>query len=277
MNVLKVDLRDPEAPQKFALSLKETGFAVITNHGVPEAILNEVYAQWAAFFATEEKHGYLMREDHSGYFPFKSENAKGASAKDLKEFFHLYDGSDLPGEMPGLQTLLIKDSMTDLGARLLTFLQDYLPEHVRRDLSMPLPDMIIGSEKNLLRILHYPPLENVGEGEVRAAAHEDINLITLLPAATNPGLQVRDVRGFWYEVESDPGSIIVNAGDMLELATSAYYKSTTHRVVNPEGDAARQSRYSMPLFVHPRPEVILAQGITAESYLNQRLKEIGLK
>jgi isopenicillin N synthase-like dioxygenase len=138
--------------------------------------------------------------------------------------------------------------------------------------------MVDGSAQTLLRVLHYPPLGgDEEEGAVRAAAHEDINLITLLVAATAPGLQLRDARGDWHDVPADPGTIVVNAGDMLQMATDGHYRSTSHRVVNPPAREASRSRLSMPLFLHPRKEVRLSDRHTAGSYLEERLREIGLK
>jgi len=129
----------------------------------------------------------------------------------------------------------------------------------------------------LLRILHYPPLTaSVADGAVRAAEHEDINLITLLPAATAPGLEVKDVHGNWHAVPCDPGAVVVNAADMLQACTEHYYISTTHRVVNPEDENKHRSRYSMPLFLHAHPDVRLTGQLTAGQYLTQRLHEIGL-
>lgn len=276
MNIKTVDFMAINAAEEFSESLKETGFAVIVNHKIPKHLLDEVYGQWQKFFNSKNKDAYSARPDHSGYFPFKSENAKGHSAKDLKEFYHVYRTEDLPlFELGGMQTMVLKEHMTHVGAGLLGWLQVTLPEYVRRDLSAPLNEMIVGSEKNLLRILHYPPLgADVAEGEVRAAAHEDINLITVLPTSTAPGLEVQDRHGIWHKVPCDPGSLVINAGDMLQLATSGFYQSTTHRVVNPVGEAAALPRFSMPLFIHPRPEVVLAPGITADSYLQERLNEI---
>ena len=111
---------------------------------------------------------------------------------------------------------------------------------------------------------------------MRAAAHEDINLLTLLPAATAKGLEVKDANGKWQEVPCDPTAIVVNAADMLQMASQNYYPSTTHRVVNPDGIEAKKSRLSMPLFLHPRDEVMLADNFTANDYRLQRLREIGL-
>ena len=142
---------------------------------------------------------------------------------------------------------------------------------------MPLSEMIKDSDETLLRVIHYPPMKgNEEQGAIRAAAHEDINLITLLCSATAAGLEVKDIDGNWHSVPCDPGSIAINAGDMLQMASNGYYKSTTHRVVNPMGADAKLPRYSMPLFLHPRPDVVLSKDITAGQYLKQRLTEIGL-
>jgi isopenicillin N synthase-like dioxygenase len=136
---------------------------------------------------------------------------------------------------------------------------------------------VTDSQENLLRIIHYPPLQGTEEqGAIRAAAHEDINLITLLCSATAAGLEVKDTNGKWHQVPCDPGSIAINAGDMLQLASKGFYKSTTHRVMNPMGPQAKLPRYSMPLFLHPRPDVVLSEGVTAGEYLKQRLRDIGL-
>ncbi|MEM7291398.1 MAG: 2OG-Fe(II) oxygenase family protein, partial [Pseudomonadota bacterium] len=128
-----------------------------------------------------------------------------------------------------------------------------------------------------LRVLHYPPLdEKVEPGEIRAAAHEDINLITLLVTGSEPGLQAKDAQGNWHDVPCNAGYITINSGDMLSKASRGYYPSTPHRVVNPPNQENR-SRYSLPLFVHPRPEVQLDENQTAGEYLDERLREIGLK
>lgn len=137
--------------------------------------------------------------------------------------------------------------------------------------------MIEGSEKTLLRILHYPPLEGDEElGAIRAGAHEDINLLTVLPAANEPGLQVKTKEGDWLDVPCDFGNLIINIGDMLQEASGGYYPSTTHRVINPEGADKTKSRISLPLFLHPKPEVVLSERHTANSYLMERLRELGV-
>ena len=137
--------------------------------------------------------------------------------------------------------------------------------------------MIDNSPQNMLRIIHYPPLRATDSPQsVRAAAHEDINLLTILCAATAPGLQASDLDGNWFDVPTDPGMIVVNTGDMLQMATDGHFPSTTHRVINPPNDERKISRLSMPLFLHPHDHVQLSQTHTAGSYLTQRLEEIGL-
>ena len=165
--------------------------------------------------------------------------------------------------------------MIGLGKGLLGWLDEKFLE-VKDQLSEPLTQMIDGSDHNLLRILDYPPLGDGVEPEKFAAAHEDINLITLLVTGSEPGLQAKDSDGNWHDVPCQSGYITINAGDMLMKATDGHYPSTPHRVVNPPKQENR-SRYSMPLFVHPRPEVRLNAAQTAGEYLDERLREIGLK
>ena len=134
-------------------------------------------------------------------------------------------------------------------------------------------------ERTLQRILYYPPLSgNEEAGAIRAAAHEDINLITLLPAATEPGLEAKDASGQWHKIQIDPHTLVINAGDMLQEVTDFHYISTSHRVVKPIGEKAGTDRLSLPLFVHPHAEDYLSERYTtAESYLLERLRELGLK
>jgi isopenicillin N synthase-like dioxygenase len=135
--------------------------------------------------------------------------------------------------------------------------------------------MLDGSRRTLLRVLRYPPLDGAeAEGAVRAAAHEDINLLTVLPAANEPGLELLDATGRWFAVPCDPGSLAVNGGEMLDLASGGYYPATTHRVVNPTGEAVTRPRMSLPLFLHPADDVVLAHGRTASSFLAERIREL---
>jgi len=158
---------------------------------------------------------------------------------------------------------------------LLGWVQDNTPAEVTRLFSRPLDQMMNGSTRTLLRVLRYPPLTGSEEpGAVRAASHEDINLLTVLPAANEPGLQVLDTAGNWHEVPCDFGSLVINCGDMLQLASGGYYPSTSHRVMNPTGESAKRSRLSLPLFLHPADDVVLAEGRTAFSFLQERIAEL---
>ncbi|MEN9723409.1 MAG: hypothetical protein RJB38_1395 [Pseudomonadota bacterium] len=279
MNVLSVNYQSPEAPQQFARSLHETGFAVLKNHPIPESLIFDTFKDWENFFSlpteTKLKHRFDPKKQ-SGYFPFRTENAKGFSQKDLKEFYHLYVWDQLPASVPE-RTWTMFHSLSQLAGELLKWIETESPAEVKRGFSMPLDQMIQDSKEVLLRPIHYPPLSGgEEEGAIRAAAHEDINLITLLPAATAPGLQVKDASGKWLDVPCDPGQLVINSGDMLQMASQGYYVSTTHQVVNPRGELARLPRFSMPLFLHPRPEVQLSAKYTARGYLEERLREIGL-
>jgi isopenicillin N synthase-like dioxygenase len=277
MEVLKVKYGTPEAAERFCYSLKTTGFAVLTDHPIPKELVTSVYEKWAEFFKSQEKYEYTFKpESQAGFFPFRSENAKDSPIKDLKEFFHVYPRSKLPDFLEK-DTWALYNALVSLGKELLTWVQVGSPNEIKSKFSMPLQDMVTGSEENLLRIIHYPPLQGSEEkGAIRAAAHEDINLITLLCSATAAGLEVKDTAGNWHQVPCDPGSIAINAGDMLQLASQGFYKSTTHRVMNPDGPDSKLPRYSMPLFLHPRTDVVLSETTTAGDYLKQRLLEIGL-
>ena len=138
--------------------------------------------------------------------------------------------------------------------------------------------MIENSRMNLMRIIHYPPLSsNIKDGAIRASAHGDINLITVLPASHESGLQVQTKIGEWIDVGCNPEYLVINSGDMLHECSGGYYPSTIHRVINPKGESAKLPRYTIPVFIHPRDEVILSNKYTAKSFLDERLKEIGLK
>ena len=276
-NILAIDQSDANAPALFTRSLHETGFAVLTGHAITPEEISEMYDCWRKFFASEDRGKYACDPDTMhGYFGYKSENAKGSSFKDLKEFYHVYQHCPLPPQVEG-PSRRFHQKLVDIGARLLDWIDRESPQAVKSRFSEPVADMIKDSQQNLLRVLHYPPVpEDIEPGEVRAAAHEDINLITLLVTGSEPGLQARDTEGGWHDVPCHPGMITINAGDMLSKASGNYYPSTSHRVVNPP-IAENRSRYSMPLFVHPRPEVRLDEHQTAGEYLDERLKEIGLK
>lgn len=278
MHILPVDYNASDAPARFCKSLKETGFAVLTGHPVSTGLIDETYRQWRDFFNADNKFNYLHQvPSQAGYFPFKTENAKDSKVSDLKEFYHFYISEQRhPPELLETSSAMYH-ALAGMASTLLQWIEDYLPKEISKQLSMPLKNMITHSPNTMLRILHYPPLgHDVEEGAVRSAPHEDINLITLLPAATSPGLEVLDTQGNWHSVSCDQGNIVVNAADMLQMCTQHYYKSTTHRVVNPKDQSSNCSRYSMPLFLHARPEVPLSEQYTAVEYLHERLRQIGI-
>jgi isopenicillin N synthase-like dioxygenase len=276
MKIQTISLKPSSIGENLVKSLKETGFAVITDHDIPMEMFDKAYATWADYFASEEKVKDLFSVDRQrGYYPMKSENAKGFNKKDLKEFFHLYPDMHLGKQHGASDMWMLYESMARLGQELLTMISANSPI----EFSIPLQNMAYKSPQTLLRILHYPPIGDDSDGAVRAAAHEDINLITLLPAATYPGLQVKTADGEWVlaDMNIPKNAIIVNAGDMLQEASGGYFKSTTHRVVNPTGYGATISRYSMPMFIHPHADVRLSEKYTAGEYLDERLRELGLK
>ena len=279
-NIQIINFQSNNAPNDFTQSLKNTGFAVIKNHPIDMNLVNKVYKIWEVFFNSDDKHLFLFDKDkqaQDGYFPFGTEHAKDYSFRDLKEFYNYYAMGQCPKEL-SKETRLLYDHLCTLAEQLLNWIEQNTPKDIKSNFSMPLSKMIEDSTRNLFRIIHYPPLrESDNKNEVRAAAHEDINLITVLCSATDSGLQALDINNNWYEVPCDPGVIIVNTGDMLQMASNGYYPSTTHRVINPDIGNEHNPRMSMPLFLHPRDNVALAENFTAGEYLNQRLKEIGLK
>ena len=296
------DAKDDPAGFGHALvdSLRDTGFAVIRNHTIPAETIDAMEAQSRAFFALPDdtKRCYAMPNAHyqRGYSPFRTESAKDRDTPDLKEFWH--EGrATIPGipgtpevaELPDFNAVstALFDAMDAFGRTLMV--------HVGQTLEMTEADMraALVNGNSILRLLHYPPVEDVDSiepGSVRAAAHEDINLLTLLLGAEEAGLEVQHRSGTWLPANPPPGAVVVNAGDMLARLTGGEIPSTTHRVVNPSPDRCAHSRYSMPFFLHPANDFVLealpscvARGavaeepITANGFLNERLREIGLK
>jgi len=279
MQVRVIDFKSQTAGKDFTDGLKEIGFAVLENHPISIDLINEAYKVWGDFFKSNEKKDYAFNpETHDGYISKElSETAKGYSTKDIKEFYHYYLGKRCPESCRSV-TQLLATELKAMAETLLQWVDQYAPEEVRKNFSVPLPSMIENSELTLFRLIHYPPLTGDEPTDaLRAAPHEDINLLTLLPAATASGLQVKGTNDQWLDVPINPGWIIVNVGDMLQEASGHYYPSTTHRVLNPSGEEAKQSRLSMPLFLHPRDEVILSARHSAGSYRMERYKELGLK
>ena len=274
--ILTIDYQSSDLGKKLTTSLRNTGFAVIKNHPISHDLIDSIYTEWKDFFSNDAKKNYqfdLVKQD--GFFPYLSENAKDSNVKDLKEFFHIYDWGRYPKELSNNTNLLISE-FKKMADKLLSEINFHSPNDIKKGYSMPLNEMIKNSSTNLLRVIHYPPLnDNIDPSAIRAGAHEDINLITLLVAGSEPGLQVLSQDGKWVDVSTSSDYIVVNIGDMLQECSGGYFPSTTHRVVNPSDK--NMSRYSMPFFVHARDEVKLSKKYTAKSYLEERLKEIGLK
>ncbi len=284
---------------------REWGFAGIRHHGIAQAQIDAAYAVFKAFFALPEA---VKRKYHvpggggaRGYTPFGVETAKGAQHFDLKEFWHI--GRDIadhakyrevmppnvwPSEVPEFRAhgYGLYQSLDRLGARVLSALALHigLPEHYFVDKT--------DSGNSILRPIHYPPITADDIPNVRAGAHEDINLITLLVGASAAGLEVKSRQGEWVPFTSDADTIVVNIGDMLQRLTNHVYPSTTHRVINPPGEQARAPRYSVPFFLHPNPDFLIdvlpvcisadnpnryPEPITAQGYLEERLREINLR
>lgn len=278
MKLVAVDFHADNAQQLFVESLHQTGFGVLKNHPIQQAMVDAIYKNWQAFFDGEEKQQYLFNKDtQDGYFPPSvSETAKGHKVKDIKEYFHYYPWGRCPDALRQ-QLADYYQAANALAATLLSWVEKHSPTEVSARYSQPLSSMIENSDKTLLRVLHYPPLTGGEEpSAIRAAAHEDINLLTILPAANEPGLQVKSKTGEWLDVPCDFGNLIVNIGDMLQEASGGYFPSTTHRVINPMGADQSRSRISLPLFLHPRPDVVLSDRHTADSYLTERLRELGV-
>jgi isopenicillin N synthase-like dioxygenase len=283
---------------------REFGFVAVRDHGIDDALIESAYAVFRAFFALPEtaKQGLRLpgKGGARGYTGFGVEQAKDHGVPDLKEFWHV--GREVEGDNPHAQILLpnlwpdapagfraaaldLYRALDELGARLLEAIaldlgleRDWFADKVDRG-------------NSILRAIHYPPIADAPEGAVRAARHEDINLITLLIGSKEQGLEILTREGQWVPVTTLPGSIVVNVGDMLQRLTNHVYPSTTHQVVNPPGAAARQSRYSIPFFLHPNPDFVIEtlpqcvsadnpnrypEPITSHGYLVERLREIGL-
>ncbi|MXO59790.1 isopenicillin N synthase family oxygenase [Altererythrobacter salegens] len=304
-NIAVVDLTRPleELADELGRSFSEFGFAVIRNHGIPDDLVKRVEEMQKALFElpTEAKMAYAIPGGGGarGYTPFGKEIAKDAKVHDLKEFWHigrsLPEGHELagtmapnvwPNELPGFKETMeeVYAAFEKAGDRILRAIALHL------GLAEDYFVAIVKDGNSVMRLLHYPPLaEGAPEGAVRAAAHGDINTITLLLGAEEAGLELLTKQGKWLAVDVPEGALVVNVGDMLDRLTNSHLRSTTHRVVNPAGEAARRSRYSMPFFLHFRPDFLIdplpafvGEGdspqppITAHDFLQQRLREIGL-
>lgn len=284
-------------------SFERYGFAVISDHGLDPALTGAALDRTKAFFALPEaaKRAYAVPggAGQRGYTPFGVETAKGAGLHDLKEFWHV--GRDLPpghpyravmpdnlwpSEVPGFAEAVggLYDALDTLGGRIL--------RAVARRLG--LDDGFFAAPtangNSILRLLHYPPVR-ADSPHVRAGAHEDINVITLLLGAEEAGLQIREKDGTWLAINPPPGSVVCNIGDMLQRLTNHVLPSTTHRVANPAPERRGVARYSTPFFLHFAPDYEIRtlpgcvtagrpdrypRPITADSFLRERLREIKL-
>ncbi|MFN9731351.1 MAG: isopenicillin N synthase family dioxygenase [Pseudomonadota bacterium] len=290
--------------EQIGSAYREWGFCGIRGHGIPAALVGGSYEAFREFFAlpTEVKLKYHLKGGGGarGYTPFGVETAKDSRYPDLKEFWHIGREIDRgsrhadvmppnlwPDEVPGFRRFGygLYEALDALGRRVLRALALHidLPEAYFEDK--------VEQGNSILRPIHYPPITAPEVPNVRAGAHEDINFITLLVGASAAGLEVLSRQGEWVPFTADGDTIVVNIGDMLQRLTNHVYPSTTHRVVNPPGDLARQPRYSVPYFLHPNPDFLIdvlpscvsadnpsryPQPITAHGYLMERLREIRL-
>ncbi len=286
---------------KLFSGIKDYGFIILIDHIVDEKIIKEGYKSVQDFFALNEavKKEYVSPSGggQRGYTPFGTEHAKDNPHMDLKEFYHVgrevaedhkffkyYPKNIWPSEIAGFQKHLenLYDSLDKTSTLLLDALGEALdvPQTYFRDMT--------DTGNSILRAIHYPPVgEAPPAGSIRAAAHGDINLITILMGATASGLQLLDRDGQWLDVNTKEGQLVVDSGDMMSRITNDIIPATIHRVINPEESSS--ARFSMPFFVHPHPEAMLEcipscvgdgakyPPVSAHEALMLRLKEIGLK
>lgn len=312
-NIPSVDLADftegnKETKAAFVKELgkayEEIGFVAVKNHGLSDELCAELYAQVKGFFtlSKEEKEAYEIEglAGQRGYVSFGKEHAKNKNEGDLKEFWHfgqtVEDNDPIKEEYPDNVQVNELPEFNAVGREVYQKLEATGREMLRAialhlNLDENYFDAKIHNGNSILRPIHYPPITHEPKDAVRAAEHEDINLITLLMGASADGLQVLNKSGEWISVTALPDQIVVNVGDMLQRLTNNKLKSTTHRVVNPPREKWGTSRYSIPFFLHPRSEVSLNclpscisesnpknfSDITAGEYLEQRIIELGLK
>lgn len=296
-----------EEKQKFVESLghayETIGFAAIHGHGIPDALIENLYAESKSFFSlsSEVKKKYARPEANNqrGFVTMGVEHAKNSEAADLKEFWQVgqpnppsvhdpkhFPSNDDVAECPNFQKTAIAafEALENLGQTMLQAIALHL--EISEDYFQPW----VAGGNSILRAIHYPPITQEPQSAVRAGQHEDINLITLLVGASASGLEVLRHDNQWVPVTALPEHIVVNVGDMLQRLTNHKLKSTTHRVVNPPKSEWESPRFSMPFFCHPQPEMRLdamphliqageepVEGpISAGEYLEERLREIGL-
>ena len=285
-------------------AFEDTGFVAVRNHGLQDALIRDLYDFTQQFFSLSlaQKEACEMEglAGQRGYTSFGQEHAKGFDTPDLKEFFQygqeVSDGDPIGAEYPGNVHVAAIPQFTDtLGSAYRAF--EACGKSLLQAIALHLGieehyfDSFIHNGNSILRAIHYPPITAEPRSAVRAEQHEDINLITLLVGASAEGLQILSRQGEWVPVTSLPEQIVVNVGDMLQRLTNNRMRSTTHRVVNPPREQWGSSRYSIPFFLHPRSSMSLRclnccideahpkayEDATAGEYLDERLREIGLK
>ena len=290
--------------QQLGRAFQETGFVGVVNHGIPKTLINDFYAASKTFFKMEEgvkkKYEFPGLNGQRGYTSFGKEHAKQSEVADLKEFFQL--GQDIPKGhelyQPGLEDPQVAEvpAFTQKGRELFGGFQRAGANLLRAiALYLGLPEDYFDGQieygNSILRAIYYPPIRKAPASAIRAEQHEDINLITLLVGASAGGLQLLTADGEWVDVVPGEDEIVVNVGDMLQRLTNNYLKSTTHRVVNPPESEWHTDRLSIPFFLHPvaamsldaLPDTVTPERpkayapITAGAYLDERLREIGLK
>lgn len=282
----------------------EIGFVGVTNHGIPKELIDGFYAASKAFFALPEeiKRQYEIPglAGQRGYTSFGKEHAKQSQVADLKEFYQIGqevpDDAPLKPQYPDNVHVAEKPAFVNLGIELYQAFEKAGGELLRAiaihlDLGADYFDEKIHKGNSILRAIHYPPITREAASAIRAESHEDINLITLLVGASAGGLQLQNMEGEWLPITPEEDEIVINVGDMLQRLTNNYLKSTTHRVVNPPREEWHKPRLSIPFFLHPRSDMDLScldrcvteerplayAPITAGEYLDERLREIGLK
>lgn len=259
----------------FVSSLRDRGYAFIKlNH--LGATLNNFYNKWEQFFLSDSKFDYLFdQETQNGYYPLQAEHAKNSVMSDYKEMYHYFPNGKIPNHLSTITDNLYLQLM-QVAQCALHWIDTYTPDAVYQNFSTSLLSMLDTQNRTLLRILYYPAISSV-QNKVRAAQHEDISLITLIPAATAYGLQIQSHEGTWIKINPDRNLILIIVGDMLHICSKGHYQSTTHRVYHDEEELFQQKRFSTVFFVHAKAHVGLSKEYTAEEIFSKRMYEIGLR
>ncbi len=272
--VLVVDMNEADAARRFSASLHHSGFAVLVGHGLPTATIGELTAEWGAFFDAGVPEGYRAGAGNPwGYHQRNGDLLPdGVTRRDRKDFYHFgLTQPPPPGVSSAARDLL--EQATQVARRLLGWLDDAWPGGSLVDQPTSLSSWI-SPRQSVLRLQRYLPFDHPQPpGSIRALAHADINLLTLLPAPEIPGLQIQPVGGDWIDLEYEPGLVIVNIGEMLQKASDGHYPATPHRVVVHDPADAMVPRWSLPMFFHPEDEVLLQPGITASEFRTARVAD----